>query len=79
MLLKHRNGERTSLANLKLTMGSLLACSCLTGCHSIKSLVGCLNLCDFLVDSLVLVDRLPYLVTANSIYNSNESQLFILQ
>ena len=36
-------------------------------CHyfwSINSLVGCLNLGDFLVDSLVLVDRLLYLVIA---------------
>ena len=60
------------LANLKLTIGSLLACSYLTGCYSfksIKSLVGCLNLGDFLVDSLVLVDMLLYLVTTNSIYD----------
>ena len=27
VLCKHSNGERASLANLKLTIGSLLACS----------------------------------------------------
>ena len=34
VLLYHRNGEQASLANLKLTIGSSLACSRLTGCHS---------------------------------------------
>ena len=34
VLCKHSNGERASLANLKLTIGYLLACS-----YSVKSLV----------------------------------------
>ena len=34
VLLQHRNGEQANLANLKMTIGSLLACSRLTGCHS---------------------------------------------
>ena len=47
------------IANLKFTIGSLLACSV----DRLSFLVGCLNLGDLLVDSLVLVDRLLYLVT----------------
>ena len=47
------------IANLKLTIGSLLACSV----DTLSFLVGCLKLGDLLVDSLVLVDRLLYLVT----------------
>ena len=47
------------IANLKSTISSLLACSV----DWLSFLVGCLNLNDILVDSLVLVDRLLYLVT----------------
>ena len=47
------------MANLKFTIGSLLACSF----HRLSFLVGRTNLGDLLVDSLVLVDRLLYLVT----------------
>ena len=43
------------IANLKFTIGCLLA-------DRLSFLVGCLNLGDLLVDSLVLVDRLLYLV-----------------
>ena len=57
----HRNGEQASLANLKMTIGSLLACSRLTGCHSLIY-QKFLNLDDFLVESLV--GCLLYLVTA---------------
>ena len=41
------------IANLKFTISSLLACSV----DRLSFLVGCLNLGDLLVDSLVLVDR----------------------
>ena len=52
------------IANLKFTVGSLLACSV----DRLSLLVGCLKLGDLLVDSLVLVHRLLYLsLTANSI------------
>ena len=48
------------IANLKFTIGSLLACFV----DRLSFLVGYLNLGDLLVDSfLVLVDRLLYLVT----------------
>ena len=47
------------IANLKFTIGSLLAYSV----ARFSFYVGCLNLGDSLVDSLVLVDRLLYLVT----------------
>ena len=43
----------------ELGIGSLLACSV----DRLSFLVGCLNLGDLLVDSLVLVDRLLYSVT----------------
>ena len=51
--------SKLGLANLKLIIfvGMLLVDR-----KAIKSLVGCLNLGDFLVDSLVLVDWLLYLV-----------------
>ena len=48
VLLQHRNGERASergIANLKVTIGSLLACSV----DRLSFLVGCLNLGDLLV------------------------------
>ena len=41
------------IVNLKFTIGSLLACSV----DRLSFVVGCLNLSDLLVDSLVLVDR----------------------
>ena len=45
--------------SLKFTIGSLLACAV----DRLSFLVVCLNLGDLLVDSLVLVDKLLYLVT----------------
>ena len=52
------------IANLKFTIGSLLACSV----DRLSFLVGCLNLCDLLVDNLVLVDSVILKsLTANSI------------
>ena len=59
VLCKHRNGERANLANF-----GMLLVDRLSFFWSIKSLVGCIKLGDFLVHSLVLVDRLLYLVTA---------------
>ena len=47
------------IANLKFTIGSLLACSI----DRLSFLVGCLDIGDLLFDRLVLVDRLLYLVT----------------
>ena len=51
------------IANLKFTIGSLLACSV----DRLSFLVGSLNLCDLLVDNLVLVDSVILKsLTANS-------------
>ena len=58
------NGEQATLANLKMTIGSvdMLLADRLSFFLVIK-ILECHNLDDFLVDSLVLVDRLLYLVT----------------
>ena len=63
VLCKHSNGERASLANIKLTIDRLFVGMLLVNRLSFFSLskpylITCLNLGDFLVDSLGLVDRL---------------------
>ena len=58
------NGDRASLANLKLTIGSFLVCS-----FSVKNLVNCLNLGDSQL--IALFDKLLKLSQCASIFLAN--------